>query len=197
MKHLMYLLLSLFLIGCKRDSNEGVPSASKNTQTLKIKINGFLIPMDSDPENEQIKCKFTNGRFIFVVNNDTYKFKFSVNAPMESLVKGVFPIYKCIPTLECLDEKLQGDATLDNHEFQTTSNYYLRAYFVPGKDLTPLTLSIHEVQEFKREREFYKTKKIRGSFQGVLSTTVDPHPKGKEYMRWSIEGTFDVFCLLD
>jgi len=196
----LFLVLILSTLSCKGPTakGNGNGSASDLTQKITLLVDGTKRTTDPEPV---ISSSFTSTYFLLGYLSDKDDIQFSLTAYMQDLKIGSYQVYECISVPECtgpvpenIQKALFGPYPKDP---MPALNLFRSAYNAPSLGLKPLTLVISSVTDEQQAGNPFKTKRIKGKFNGSLAY-VEQQQGGYEHhivgKTTQIDGEFDVIC---
>ena len=125
---------------------------------------------------------------------------FGICAFMVNLKSGTYQIWDCKINSECTqeEEKMNQSAIFSPFpkEALTPISSMRMSYKIPELNLKPMILTISSITDEQQEGVPYKTKRVKGQFNGVMAN-VTSQENGKlqiEGKTTNIEVNFDMFC---
>jgi len=192
------LLLILSLLGCKGPVTKEDQSDGSTDQKIELIVDGNKRTADPAPV---ISSGFTSSHLMLGYLSDKDDLQFSISAYMQDLKMGTYQVYECKSASEC------NEQIPDNNQMALVGPYpknpmpplnlFRSAYNAPSLGLKPLTLIITSVTDEQQEGNPFKTKRIKGQFNGSLAYVeqqqggYDWHIVGKTTR---INGSFNVLC---
>ncbi|MGC4104698.1 hypothetical protein [Ferruginibacter sp.] len=196
-KLLVFLFFSTSFFGCGQ-SNATSQDKTNNDQSFEISIDNKKYNLSTD---DIFSANYIGQTHLTLVALSEKKdISFSVTAFITTLQPGTYQVYECNSASTCSQEE---DDKNQNAMFSpypkdpmVPVNLSRTAYNAPELGLKPLVLTITSVTDEQQAGVPFKTKRIKGQFNGTLAY-VEKQDDGN----WKIvgntthiDGKFDLFC---
>ncbi|THU38286.1 hypothetical protein FAM09_16555 [Niastella caeni] len=195
----LFLLLTLSFLSCKESTTK--ENRSNGDQKIELMADGIKKTLDPAP---LITTAYTNSHFMLSYLSEKDDIQFTISAYMQDLKPGSYQVYDCKSASECDDEKVP-----DNNQIALYGPYPKNppppvnlsrvAYYAPRLGLKPLTLVITSITDEQQLGNPFKTKRIKGQFNGSLAH-VERQQGGYDYYvvgkTTPIDGNFEMFCTI-